>query len=95
MDFGRTTVMGASLPTRYQNKVDLLCSSFGQYCDMPRQFDPTPSPPILPDGTVIPAYAGPGVDIFVRKFGREDLLTYSQSSHYGCCALPSYSNLSE
>ncbi|KAF9566095.1 ribonuclease T2 [Agrocybe pediades] len=50
--------------------------SFEQYCDLSRQFDPAPSPPILPDGTVVPAYKGPGIDTFVKAFGRDDLLDY-------------------
>ncbi|KAF9056595.1 ribonuclease T2 [Panaeolus papilionaceus] len=50
--------------------------SFEQYCDLLRQFDPFPSPAILPDGTVVPAYTGPGVDTFVESFGRRDLLDF-------------------
>ncbi|KAF8898976.1 ribonuclease T2-like protein [Infundibulicybe gibba] len=50
--------------------------SFEQYCDLSRQFDPSPSPAILPDGTKIPAYTGPGVDTFIKEFGRDDLLLY-------------------
>ncbi|KAG5644612.1 hypothetical protein DXG03_008090 [Asterophora parasitica] len=34
--------------------------SYEQYCDLSRQFDPKPSPAKFPDGTVIPAYKGPG-----------------------------------
>ncbi|CAL1694058.1 unnamed protein product [Somion occarium] len=50
--------------------------SFEQYCDLSRQFDPAPSPAILPDGTVVPAHKGPGVDTFVAEFKRLDLLDY-------------------
>ncbi|TFK36932.1 ribonuclease T2 [Crucibulum laeve] len=50
--------------------------SFEQYCDLSRQFDPTPSPAILPDGTVVPPHTGPGVDTFIKNFGREDLLDF-------------------
>ncbi|KAF9479700.1 ribonuclease T2 [Pholiota conissans] len=50
--------------------------SFEQYCDLSRQFDPTPSPAILPDGTVVPPYTGPGVDTFIKAFGRDDLLEF-------------------
>lgn len=52
--------------------------SFEQYCDLSRQFDPTPSPAILPDGTVVPAWKGPGIDTFVAQFGRQDLLDFMQ-----------------
>ncbi|KAJ8083708.1 hypothetical protein PM082_002474 [Marasmius tenuissimus] len=48
--------------------------SFEQYCDPSRQYDPAPSPAAFPNGTVIPAYRGPGVDTFVKAFGRKDLL---------------------
>ncbi|KAG5654696.1 hypothetical protein H0H81_007452 [Sphagnurus paluster] len=40
------------------------------------QYDPTPSPSKFPNGTIIPAYTGPGVDTFIREFGRHDLLSY-------------------
>jgi len=50
--------------------------SFEQYCDPARQFDPTPSPAAFPNGTVIPPYKGPGVDTFIKKFGRGQLLDY-------------------
>ena len=59
--------------------------SFTQYCDLTRQFDPSPSPNTtngLPNGTVVPPYKGPGVDTFIADFGRVDLLDYSQS--YAC-----------
>lgn len=50
--------------------------SYEQYCDLSRQYDPTPSPSKFPNGTIIPAYTGPGVDTFIREFGRHDLLSY-------------------
>jgi len=53
--------------------------SFDQYCDLSRQFDPSPSPAILPDGTVVPPNKGPGVDTFIESFGRQDLLTYMEN----------------
>ncbi|KAG6866046.1 hypothetical protein C0991_009143 [Blastosporella zonata] len=40
------------------------------------QYDPIPSPASFPNGTVIPAWKGPGVDTYIREFGREDLLDY-------------------
>lgn len=54
-----------------------LPSSFEQYCDFSRQLDPHPSPAVLPNGTVIPPYKGPGVDTFIKKFERTQLLDYS------------------
>lgn len=53
--------------------------SFDQYCDFSRQFDPSPSPAKLPNGTVIPPYKGPSVATFVAEFGRVDLLDFSAS----------------
>lgn len=53
--------------------------SFAQYCDLTRQFDPAPSPNTTtgkPDGTPVPPYKGPGVDTFIEKFGRYDLLEF-------------------
>ncbi|KAA1468026.1 ribonuclease T2 [Dentipellis sp. KUC8613] len=50
--------------------------SFEQYCDLSRQYDPNPSPAVLPDGTKVPAYHGPGLDTFIAEFGRLDLLDY-------------------
>ena len=54
--------------------------SFDQYCDLSRQYDPSPSPSVLPDGTSVPPYTGPGVDTFVAEFGRVDLLDFSMNS---------------
>ncbi|KAF9454076.1 ribonuclease T2 [Macrolepiota fuliginosa MF-IS2] len=51
-------------------------SSFEQYCDPARQYDPAPSPSSFPNGTVIPAYKGPGVDTFIKKFSQGQLLDY-------------------
>ena len=57
----------------------LSCTStYGQYCDLSRQYDPLPLT-TLSDGTIVPNYTGPGVDTFVREFGREDLLEWSGS----------------
>ncbi|OCB87906.1 ribonuclease T2 [Sanghuangporus baumii] len=58
---------------------DFCDGSFTQYCDLSRQYDPTPSPNTtngLPNGTVVPSYSGPGVDTFILEFGRIDLLDY-------------------
>jgi len=50
--------------------------SFEQYCDFSRQYDPSPSPSKLPNGTVIPPWTGPSVDSFIKAYGRYDLLDY-------------------
>ncbi|KZT02477.1 ribonuclease T2 [Laetiporus sulphureus 93-53] len=50
--------------------------TYGQYCDFSRQYDPDPSPAILPDGTPVPPYHGISVENFVLEFGRLDLLDY-------------------
>ncbi|KAI0639556.1 ribonuclease T2 [Trametes polyzona] len=50
--------------------------SFDQYCDLSRQYDPDPSPKVLPNGTPVPPYKGPGVDVFIAEFGRLDLLSF-------------------
>ncbi|KAG6821402.1 hypothetical protein H0H93_014199 [Arthromyces matolae] len=50
--------------------------SYEQYCDFSRQYDPAPSPSVLPNGTVVPAWKGPGVDTFIAEFGRQDLLNW-------------------
>ncbi|KAL5533933.1 hypothetical protein ACEPAG_393 [Sanghuangporus baumii] len=58
---------------------DFCDGSFTQYCDLSRQYDPTPSPNTtngLPNGTVVPPYSGPGVDTFIIELGRIDLLDY-------------------
>ncbi|THV07622.1 ribonuclease T2 [Dendrothele bispora CBS 962.96] len=52
--------------------------SFESYCDLSRQFDPAPSPATLEDGTVIPPWTGPGIDTFVKAFGRDDLLDFME-----------------
>jgi len=78
MDFGPITVTGT-----YKMRVHFFCipqvisRSFEQYCDPSRQYDPAPSPASFPNGTAIPAYKGPGVDTFIKEFGRQQLLNYS------------------
>lgn len=54
-----------------------LISSYDQYCDLSRQYDPNPSPSTLPDGTPVPSYNGKSVRTFIEEFGRFDLLKYS------------------
>ncbi|TDL28264.1 ribonuclease T2 [Rickenella mellea] len=59
---------------------DFCDGSFTQYCDLSRQYDPSPSPNTTtgkPGGTPVPPYTGPGVDTFVLEFGRIDLLDFS------------------
>ncbi|PAV22516.1 ribonuclease T2 [Pyrrhoderma noxium] len=58
---------------------DFCDGDYTQYCDLSRQYDPAPSPNTtngLANGTVVPPYTGPGVDTFIHKFGRHDLLDY-------------------
>ncbi|KAI0308184.1 ribonuclease T2 [Multifurca ochricompacta] len=52
--------------------------SFDQYCDLSRQYDPSPFPKVLPNGTPVPPYNGTGVDAFILNFGRLDLLDYME-----------------
>ncbi|KAJ7492414.1 ribonuclease T2-like protein [Mycena latifolia] len=46
--------------------------SFAQYCDLSRQYDPAPS-------AGVPPYTGPGVDTFIKEFGRLDMLEYMEN----------------
>ncbi|EIN13999.1 ribonuclease T2 [Punctularia strigosozonata HHB-11173 SS5] len=52
--------------------------SYEQYCDLSRQYDPDPSPAVLPDGTVVPAWNGTSIDHWIKDFGRLDLLDYME-----------------
>jgi ribonuclease T2 len=54
--------------------------SYASYCDLGRQYDPSPSPAKLSNGTVVPPYNGTTVDTFLIQFGRLDLLAYSACS---------------
>ncbi|KZV89402.1 ribonuclease T2 [Exidia glandulosa HHB12029] len=49
--------------------------SFESYCDFSRQYDPKPDPAVI-NGETVPVYTGPGVDTFIKAFGRQDLLDY-------------------
>ncbi|KDQ63313.1 hypothetical protein JAAARDRAFT_694743 [Jaapia argillacea MUCL 33604] len=53
--------------------------TYQQYCDFSRQYDPSPSPAKLPNGTVIPPWTGPTIDTFVMAFNRWDLLDYMKT----------------
>ncbi|MCJ1325440.1 hypothetical protein MMC10_002103 [Thelotrema lepadinum] len=59
---------------------DFCNTSYTQYCDISRQFDPNPSPSTTtgPNGTLtpVPKYTGPGVDTFLEAFGKYDLLAW-------------------
>nr|POE65689.1 ribonuclease trv [Quercus suber] len=58
---------------------DFCNGSFTQYCDLNRQYDPSPSPNTTtgkPDGTVVPKYTGPSIGTFLESFGKFDLLAY-------------------
>jgi ribonuclease T2 len=54
---------------------DFCNGSFTQYCDFSRQFDPNPSPSTT-NGETVPPYKGPGIDTFIKAFGRFDLLDF-------------------
>jgi ribonuclease T2 len=57
----------------------LFTGSYTQYCDLSRQYDRQPSPNTtnaLPNGTVVPPYTGPGIDTFLKSFGKYDLLAW-------------------
>ena len=87
MGYGRITATGENLIFLRRATISIwiipfhMDRSFDQYCDLSRQFDPSPSPAILPDGTVVPPYTGPPVETFIEAFGRLDLLTYSEGYH--------------
>ena len=87
MDYGLTIAMG-TLFLSIQNfifRIHMfmdrgLNRSFNQYCDLSRQYDPSPDPAVLPDGTVVPPYKGPSVETFIKDFGRDELLDFSKYS---------------
>ena len=59
--------------------LDFCNGSYTQYCDLRRQYDPTPSPNTtnaLPNGTVVPAYKGPAISTFIEAAKRYDLLAW-------------------
>jgi ribonuclease T2 len=58
---------------------DFCNGSYTQYCDLNRQYDPSPSPNTtngLANGTVVPPYNGSNIGTFLEPFGRYDLLAY-------------------
>jgi hypothetical protein len=60
--------------------------SYESYCDLSRQYDPVPSPAVLPDGTRVPAWNGTTIDTWIKEFGRYDLLDYSAFGHLSLLA---------
>ncbi|WWD20934.1 hypothetical protein CI109_105412 [Kwoniella shandongensis] len=61
---------------------DRCDGSYGQYCDLDRQYDPSPSPNTTTgtkDGTPVPAWEGGDVITpLLQKYGKWDLLAYMQ-----------------
>ncbi|KAK4997510.1 hypothetical protein LTR66_003091 [Elasticomyces elasticus] len=58
---------------------DFCNGSYTQYCDLSRQYDPSPSPNTtngLPNGTLVQPYTGPNIGTFVERFGKYNLLEY-------------------
>ncbi|KAL8276342.1 hypothetical protein RQP46_011267 [Phenoliferia psychrophenolica] len=58
---------------------DFCDGSYTQYCDLSRQYDPSPSPNTtngLANGTVVPAWKGETMTDLLKRFGRRDLLSY-------------------
>ena len=52
---------------------DFCNGSWTQYCDLNRQYDPNPSPNTTTgtaEGTPVPPYSGPTVDMFLAALGR-------------------------
>lgn len=54
---------------------DFCNGSYTQYCDLNRQYDPTPSPNVT-NGVPVPPYKGPSVATFLEAFGKFDLLAW-------------------
>ncbi|CAG8972141.1 hypothetical protein HYALB_00008147, partial [Hymenoscyphus albidus] len=58
---------------------DFCDGSFGQYCDLSRQYDPVPSPNTTtgtPSGTPVPPYEGPSITTSLEAFGKFDLIAW-------------------
>ncbi|ORY88401.1 ribonuclease T2 [Leucosporidium creatinivorum] len=59
---------------------DFCDGTYTQYCDLSRQYDPSPSPNTtngLPNGTVVPPYTGKETATsMLQRFGRFDLARY-------------------
>lgn len=81
MDFAWSLARWAIQPTPGNSLIllDFCNGSYTQYCDLRRQYDPTPSPNTtnaLPNGTVVPAYKGPAISTFIEAAKRYDLLAW-------------------
>lgn len=58
---------------------DFCNGSYTQYCDLARQFDPSPSPNTtngMKNGTFLPPYTGSNIGTFLEPLGKYDLLAY-------------------
>ncbi|KAI9744780.1 MAG: hypothetical protein M1818_001705 [Claussenomyces sp. TS43310] len=58
---------------------DFCNGSYTQYCDLSRQYDPSPSPNTTTGtatGIPVPPYTGPNIGTFLKPFGKFDLLAY-------------------
>ncbi|PQE17930.1 ribonuclease t2 family protein [Rutstroemia sp. NJR-2017a WRK4] len=58
---------------------DYCNGSYTQYCDLNRQFDPSPSPNTTTgtsSGTPVPPYKGPPITKYIEEAGKYDLLAY-------------------
>ncbi|PHH87476.1 hypothetical protein CDD83_8831 [Cordyceps sp. RAO-2017] len=61
---------------------DFCNGSYPQYCDLSRQYDPSPSPNTTdgtPGGTPVPAYEGEPIERWFADYGRLDLLAYMRN----------------
>ncbi|KAE9969920.1 hypothetical protein EG328_006601 [Venturia inaequalis] len=61
---------------------DYCNGSYTQYCDLNRQYDPTPSPNTtngLRNGTVVPPWTGPNIGTFLQALGKLDLIAWMNS----------------
>ncbi|KAF3068800.1 hypothetical protein CFAM422_007818 [Trichoderma lentiforme] len=58
---------------------DFCNGSYTQYCDLSRQYDPSPAPNTTngkPDGTPVPKYTGESIEAWFEPYGKMDLLAY-------------------
>ena len=59
---------------------DYCNGSYTGYCDFSRQYDPVPSPPTIDgiaNGTVVPPWTGEGPDVWLKQYGKFDLLDWA------------------
>ncbi|CAJ2513659.1 Uu.00g017780.m01.CDS01 [Anthostomella pinea] len=65
---------------------DFCNSSYTQYCDLSRQYDPAPYPTTTdgtPNGTVVEPWTGVPISDFIEPFGKYDLLAYMRKFWIG------------